>query len=261
MSHLQRVQPDSVWVTVYVPKGDDLRKIDANTVLAINGKDGGTYAPSSPIIIGGAGLVVAGPCVFASSSVILTTGGNSRVVFDADAAVSGFDLPIGHPARSRTRMRPVFEAYVSRSDGLILPGLFSTAGVVPTGARFFIPLDVDNGGQLDSVTFRYLLASSTPNPMIVRVVRVSPVGTIEPLRSADATSGTDEDGFQLTGPIFVSNALFTYICNQNNAVDIASYAYMLEVIDQGNSVLLGVGDQLFSTTVAVSALAVLDGRM
>lgn len=60
MAHFVRTQSDATWISGYTPPGSDFQSLDQKTFKAVNGDEGGTWAPSSPIIIGGQGQQLAG---------------------------------------------------------------------------------------------------------------------------------------------------------------------------------------------------------
>jgi hypothetical protein len=63
MAHNTRIRADvSAWATVVLAA--DLNAIDQYCFEAINGDDGGTWAPSTTIIIGGSGVKITGAAIF-----------------------------------------------------------------------------------------------------------------------------------------------------------------------------------------------------
>lgn len=58
MAHFNYTRPGGTWATLYVPTGPDYSDLDTKTFKAINGDEGGSWAPSAPIIIGGSGMQI-----------------------------------------------------------------------------------------------------------------------------------------------------------------------------------------------------------
>jgi hypothetical protein len=73
MSHFLYTRPLGTWNTLPIAFSE-LADFDAKTFKAINGDDGGTWAPASQILIGGAGLQTAGPFI-ADGTFLVTSGG------------------------------------------------------------------------------------------------------------------------------------------------------------------------------------------
>jgi hypothetical protein len=95
MAHFTRVRPSGFWTLNSVVDPAEFEQFDAQLYAAINGDAGGTWAPSIPITIGGAGINVTG--LLAADDVeiggTLEVGGqalfNAPVTIDNDLAVNG----------------------------------------------------------------------------------------------------------------------------------------------------------------------------
>lgn len=61
MAHNTRIRPGGFWVDASVVTDAEFEALDQAQFEAINGDDGGTWAPLSQIVLGGAGLRVTGP--------------------------------------------------------------------------------------------------------------------------------------------------------------------------------------------------------
>lgn len=59
MAHFDYTRPAGVWAAFVPVRASELADLDRKTFKAINGDDGGTWAPSAPIAIGGQGLEIA----------------------------------------------------------------------------------------------------------------------------------------------------------------------------------------------------------
>ncbi len=89
MSHNAFARPQALWSGISVPNARDLSIWDTYQFKGLNGDAGGTYAPATPIILGGSGLALSG----AGNSIQATTrtmqggrlqlGSNDYVQLDA----------------------------------------------------------------------------------------------------------------------------------------------------------------------------------
>lgn len=85
MSHFAHTRAGGVWNSNQVVFATEFADFDAKTFKALNGDEGGTWAPSSVITIGGQGLSV-------PANVILGTGGTTSLTVDSACA---FDYQAG----------------------------------------------------------------------------------------------------------------------------------------------------------------------
>lgn len=88
MSHFTRVRASGFWTLGSTFLHTEAEAFDSRLYKAINGDDGGAWAPPNPIEIGGAGgLKVTGPCVVTSNAQLqggaTITGGDLTVAQDA----------------------------------------------------------------------------------------------------------------------------------------------------------------------------------
>jgi len=172
MSHNDFVRPSGQWPPELVPGASDWQRFDVNQSKCWNGDTGGAATPTSPIILGGAGLRVTGPAAF-TGGVRTQTGGRLQ----AFAAYPSCN------ARARTLFVPLLECAVRvdlalvggptgpggggagslREDLFVLPAL-TGAGVglaFPAGANdAYIDLPkryLHNGGRLAKVVLSFVL--------------------------------------------------------------------------------------------------------
>jgi hypothetical protein len=107
MAHNTRTQLDAVWnnggAEGYQPSSADLESLDAKLFAAVNGDQGGTWAPAAPIIFGNvannlAPSITIGPSIVCYGGSIKTAAG-SRIIYDDTAYPL---LGASHPGRQRT---------------------------------------------------------------------------------------------------------------------------------------------------------------
>jgi hypothetical protein len=218
----------------------------------INATDGGcTVAPTSPIIIGGQGLLV-----HPGSPTQVCRGGSLEIEQTGGILLDATDWPnyipsvSGAPHPGSTRVvcyscaeglgHPTYMWRVRWSDG----GMQAVAGSVNLdgGTHFAIlrvPLRSHDGATLSSATLYFRIGfahSSVPGtPPKVRIVRVDAAGNVTPLTSQAA--GGDPNGFvTATAPSSAStwtgNQQITVACDQNNVVDLATSTLYAEIIEE-----------------------------
>lgn len=272
MAHLNRILSDAVLIRGYITLGIDLAKIDTNIFKALNGDKGGTWSPTSSITIAGKGVVVAGPgpWTMSGTTVKVTTGPNKPILFGKGDKTDYFGIATGHVGAAFSTFVRFIESF-TKNVGVKDD---STTGVLTTvpGVRFFTPLRVFSGApKIDSVQVVFLVLqahASVPQYLPkMRVIAVSVDGTVTPLRTADST--TDSDGFKYF-PTPVSGAAwynggaiqtFTYTCNVIKPVDVSTYSYFVEFVDEsGTGSFTTTGNLYYGATVAYSAVSLFDGR-
>ena len=274
MAHFVRTQPDATWKRGYLTLGSDLRAIDQKTADALNGDEGGSWSPSTPIVIGGAGVGVCGLWTMGGGARVRTVGTSlSRIVFGKLTTDDAFLIDPGHAGYNR-----VLLTYFShgRSDTPKYAFLESTLATIRTdlaGTYVTSPLRVHDRSIVTDVTILFVVGTAHANvPEYLprfRIARVSATGVVESLRASDAT--TDADGFQFFAPRPSTGALwyagggaqqFVYTCNQKNVVDLENYHYILELQDERGADAYAPtnGNVFLSATALCTACRVLGQR-
>ena len=230
---------------------------DQECAQAINGDDGGCWAPTTPITFTGnaGGLVCAVPTVVWGTSGTLTSTGTSRFV----CSVGDYPL-LGptHAGRSRKlavsilnargvpwqQVQPAINAD-GTSHGEVQTVSYATQqynATTSTPTVIAAPLEVHNGGTIASVSFSFAVSSphaSAPNTMPkARVMRVDASGNGVPLTSVAA--GGDANGWvsaptPASGTAYYNNGAFqtfTVACDQNNVADTTAHTYHAEITEE-----------------------------
>lgn len=96
MAHNTRIRTAGNWTTNSTVLQAEFEALDQAQFEAINGDDGGTWAPSAAIIIGGSGLQVTGD--FASSGAFEHSGAGTASFQGALVEILSADFQIGCPA-------------------------------------------------------------------------------------------------------------------------------------------------------------------
>jgi hypothetical protein len=247
MTHHSRVRggADS-WLNV-LPS--EFAALDAGLAAEINGVDGGCYAPSSAIILGGSGLQLTGPLVVARGGSLMSQTAGGWSLQDGDFP----QYAVGHVGRTRKWLQPCMlarvvphaAAYVRWTDaGLqsIAPTIDQSDGRGPLPVRMYVPIRAHNGSTLGKVTVNYRVgwphtALPTTMPQF-RVIRKDGGGKAVTLTSS--ASGADANGY-LAIPTPVGAAAwyqggaaqaFVIVCDQNNVIDVSQYEYLLEITEE-----------------------------
>jgi hypothetical protein len=280
MAHLVRTQPDSVWVRGYLTLGTDLKAIDQNTFVAINGDAGGSWTPAANLVVGGAGMICAGPWQLSGVATTIDTDAvTAPLTFGKGTADDVFAVA----STSYTLTQVLIEAYpliteqaavrFSSFNGAPGIGAALNAGIYTAvkGARFLVPLRTYGNAMLQTATLHFTVGEShaaVPQTLpLMRIIALDTSGNQLPLRALDAS--TDANGFQAIGAPATGSTwfnagvdqTFVYTCNQNQRIDVSKYTYWLEIIDEsGSGAWVTVGNSYTSVVAAFGSIVLLDGR-
>lgn len=256
MAHFTLTRPGG-WINGTTVLASELASLDAKSAGAVNG-DGGVYAPSSPIQIGGSGLWVTGPCILAGAGFVKTLSGSG-----ARISLGDNDYPVllaGHTGSFR-QIASSMETAMSSTGGTNTD--ITTASLVTTavGSEFMTPLRVHNAASLDSVVVTFRVGVSHPGVPTrlprFRLVRIASDGTVQSLRAPGA--GIDAHGWSyyptpVSGAAwYAANAAQTYTItsDQNKIVDTTNYFYGVEIYDEGDgNVTNALAGNLYHTVIA-----------
>jgi hypothetical protein len=266
----------STWAKGFVPTPAALRNLDQYSSEMVNGDDGGTWAPTSPIVIGphGTPTVTLGNASCALSGDIETVKGNQLdLVLDAKA---GLVLQGGNPpAFQSSRTRSATVGFTSFNETLVSPlevlayytldprtlgvkmVVASPTALIAVSASLPVRAQHRNA-TIDSVDFRVLLSgeqltlpATMPRFRIIRV-RAGAVTTLHTVAGAYLADGWLPDP-AATLSTYINNGLtrtISYVPNQNNtALDPTTDFYVLQAR------LVSAGAILLSATVNMSAIA------
>lgn len=264
MSHLIRAIADTKLRRGYVTVGNDLKAIDRNTFVAVNGDAGGTWTPAATLAINGAGVVAAGPWSVSGSQMTV-----NAPTFGKGTADDVFGLSASHPGRSQTLNQPLVECYSSQPEGVVFVSGFAASifwlQTAQLGVRFLTPIRVFNGATLESVTLAFGIGSAHANlPAVVpqmRIIAIDAQGNVLPL---GAGSLFDAGGFRAivsaaTALAYNAANSFTYVCSQNNVIDLSKYAYFMELIEE-SGVNAVAGNTFVSAQSILDNIALFDGQ-
>lgn len=95
MSHFGYTRPAGVWAPLTVGRASELASLDAKTYKAINGDEGGTWAPTDPIIIGGGGVEVDAPFIVSVSGGAMLVVDSSKARAYSPNGTHGFNIVDG----------------------------------------------------------------------------------------------------------------------------------------------------------------------
>ncbi len=227
----------------------ELAAFDQALASAVNGDDGGTWNPSTPILIQGTSTL-SGPCAVAR-------GGKLSIQVATGIQLDDNDWPEyapGHAGQTRPFMQPCAGALTMPvpwlwrcrwTDGgmqAIAPTVDLSDGLGLRPARIWVPLRVHDGATLSQVTVNFRVPwphTSLPSVMpSARVIRVGANGIPQPLTSS--ASGADSSGYvYVSRPAspdawYDGGAAQTLVvpCDQNNVLALGTYQYYVEIVDE-----------------------------
>lgn len=94
MAHFVRIRPSGFWTIASTVDPAEWEALDENQFKSINGDDGGSWAPSSPIVVGGSGINVTGPAILGNVTDIDLDGtvnlGASSILVQEAGSVAEF---------------------------------------------------------------------------------------------------------------------------------------------------------------------------
>lgn len=263
--HFTRTHTTGTWTNGgaggYVTLVSDWESLSDKVFAQINGDQGGTWAPSSRIVIDTSGMLISGPAKVAYNG-SLTTRTNSRFVLGGGSN----DWPLvgpDHVGRKLTR-RSDMTARMSTPRlhwcaSPDWPGSIQSIACTVNGAsgleqpKFALPLRVHNGARLvgATLTFRIPTARSIAPVQMprMRIVRTDRDGNLVPLSSAVGGLGINDGWVSMPKPTtgdawYAKGAAqtFEYVCDQANIVDTSAYLYWMEFVEEvGTAVVLPAG--------------------
>jgi hypothetical protein len=272
MAHLLRAITDAKLKRGYVTVGNDLRAIDQNTFVAVNGDAGGTWTPSNTLAINGAGVVFAAPCAVSGAQMTVYAPTFNKGTYD-----DVFGLATSHPGRTQTLVQGLVECYSSQPEWVVFyPGpnnFIQGLATTTPGVRFLSPIRVFHGALLETVTLQFVVTAihaSLPTTLAqMRVVAIDANGVVLPMGAGGLY---DAGGFRAVSAATTGSAWynggatqsFVYTCSQNNAIDIGKYTYWLEIIDESGANTFAAnsnaGNIYVSATSYLAAITLFDGR-
>lgn len=90
MAHNTRIRSGGLWITGSTITQDELEQLDQAQYEAINGDDGGTWAPAAVITIGGSGVTITGPAQL-SDVIAATWNAGGLATFTGAGTIATFD--------------------------------------------------------------------------------------------------------------------------------------------------------------------------
>lgn len=260
-----RIFADSFYVNGVAIPASYFLALDEAQDAALDGDAGGTWAPSSGIQIGGAGMWCAGSWTLAPPSagtvqVTITpsapmTHGDSDYIElnNGDLTPRSLQTPcdLGKDASGISTLssqipqvgQPVIAgacAVMIQSGAISAPGPAARINGLASssyrpGGRIVMPLRVHDGGTLFAVTFYFQIAMHSSLPLVFpqfRVHKVDIAGNLTPLY----TGANQVQGFKAlvasTVGAYNSFTSFEYFCDANVVIDRSTYAYFAEIIDE-----------------------------
>lgn len=244
----------------YVTLQSDWQNLADKAFKSINGDLGGTWAPTTPIIINTSGMTVSGPTEVNYGGVLKSTAGSRFQLGNNEWPKLGPN----HVGRSRVLRTPMHTrlagsryhfpdcpAYVGSIQSIALTVLSFPSQLEQPACH--IPLRVHDGARLASGVMKYRVPVSRAKAPVrmprVRIIRVDKDGKIESLRAQSAT--VDVDGYSYFPTVTSGDAWFAggvaqswaFTCDQNHTIDTSLFVYYLQLTEE-----IGTTDLAIATT-------------
>lgn len=228
-------RPGGQWQIESVPGSNDYYRWDANCAKLVNGDLGGTWSPTSPIVIGGTGGLASTGSNFVGGA---ATRSGGRIII----AASANDTPILAPSRTRTVTVPLIGGSLNPEDfGTPTPFVWSFDdqygwGIRSVGAGAYGILEIPGrymhiGAQIRQAKIVYVVTqrpTATPaDPMIFGFMGAAATGTNVQFGNPSIFSGYPSFalgnliGFPISSP--VATALGTYWTPSTTALQTGLY--------------------------------------
>lgn len=239
MAHNDFARWSGQWHSVSVPTGRDMQRLDAMSSKLIDGDNGGTWNPTLPIVVGGAGLINdTGGFNGSYEGGVLTSNGGRLLLGDND-------WPLLPGTRSKTVVVPLL---ATRFDA---PNAYQLEASTGVGIGLRTPYGVTNSFYPQfGIPSRYMHHNATLSSAVLTVRVQTPVLTVPAnlpgfwlsrlSRPRTVLSGGEQlkstaAGLQLLAAPGTADAYYaagaaqaiTMTCNQNNLVDTTAYSYLL----------------------------------
>lgn len=144
-----RTQSDVVWVSGYQPPTSDFEDLERKAFQGLNGKVGGVYAPTSPIVVTGSGLHLNTQFEVVGSGVLKFAAGATLTLAASDYP----KLLAGHVGRTHK----VYQAM---------------APVTPIGQNYFAVMSIVPMGAVQAIACDIRRSTGTTSPEFIKRLRV-----------------------------------------------------------------------------------------
>ena len=250
MPHNKHLSFAGQWPGANTVYGPTLRQLDQSIFEAINGDDGGTWTPLTPVSIGGQGMRVVTTSSLISGDVITqkNSGGIKLLDNDWPTFVANRTRSIFVPLSSW--VEPSSDYYRAWSGSPFFP---KRVQVTPNDVNnyaliFYVPLNdalrLHNGATLASVDIHMRVpiphsgsGVATAIASAFSIQRDSPGGSTQYLNSA--VLGVVQDPVASIDAYYNNGVprAVNYPCNQNNVIDTASWSYRMLITDQADALM------------------------
>lgn len=141
MAHFQRIRLFGLWTTGSALQPGEMELFDANLSKAINGDEGGPWAPTSPIELGGAGIKITGPAEFTGEFKVAT-----EALLQGGATITGGPLAVSTNANVQGNL--TVDGNASMGGNLSVDGSASVVGNLSVEGIAVLQDDVGIDGTL-----------------------------------------------------------------------------------------------------------------
>ena len=256
MAHFSRIR--AVWNNLTQLLPSELTTLDANQAAAVNGDGGGTWAPTTPINIGGSGMQVTGlQASFAATPTYTAPKTKTRLV-NCMSAASGVIASKSPPSWLAQSL--VDQEGVQHPHGYV----FNAAAGGSQPYAFAVALDdyLENGATLTGATLNWNASNHTALPAYQPFFGIFSVPTVSPvtdastlLRSLLSTYWATNAAATVAAYNAASQSLI-WTPDQNNVIDRTAYTYFAVIADEvGTNAQAGNAYRSLLLTMSVTNVA------
>jgi hypothetical protein len=197
MAHFDTQRVGGVWVAQDVPCAATFQRWDVTQSKAVNGDAGGSYAPSTPIVLGGAGLIL-GTSGVMQGGIATLTGGR---LFLSLASGDAVNLS---PARARTIAVPtdprIDGSALTTQDFPVPPRYTHNGALVATVAMTLEVLQRPEGlpvGSIPRIELEAYIAAGTSSATVPNNLAASTwaSGTVYPANTYIVPTDVNNNGY------------------------------------------------------------------
>lgn len=224
MAHNARIRPAGTWFTGTPITQDEMEAFDLAQFQAINGDLGGTWAPSSQIVIGGSGLHVTGDAKLdAISNLSVTAAGTVTI---ADGATVTIATDVLFDTTSIVQIAHILEIEntghidvidggfigIDASSALNLSGTMTVASgaVVDLAAGGILNItgtaNIQSGGVLEAKSGSNIVVDSGANIEVAGHLKLNN-GSVTDFFNGSTTTFASGSALSLNGPVTVAGAV------------------------------------------------------
>ena len=252
MAHFDYITPMGQWFTPLVPVPKRLAALDDGITRTLNGDDGGTWAPTKPIALGGTQGLQLGASSTITGGVVAKSGGQ--------LSLGNNDFPTFAGAQTRTLEVPLLPNNISNNgQDSDFSSLYGCLRTLVNGASIWLAIPgryLHNGATLSTITMNYRVGRPHSALPIVQPAlqcyRVTTAGVQAALAAGAAqVADASAQAYYAAG----NKKSLVLTCTTNNVIDTSQYTYLVKWIEETGASVLAPLTLLHSLTLGYTAIA------